>query len=55
MNVKIHKLSFAGEDNGFNGGNRICIAQLGTIIICLTICYDLSFQSYIAGSAKIVS
>lgn len=40
---KIHPFSFSGEDKVFNGGDQICLANLGKIAIGLTICYDLRF------------
>jgi omega-amidase len=40
---KIHPFTFTGEDNFFNGGNKICVAKLGMVTLGLTICYDLRF------------
>lgn len=49
---KIHPFSFAGEDKVFNGGDQICLVNLGKITIGLTICYDLRFPELYSALGK---
>ena len=49
---KIHPFSFAGEDKVFNGGSEIIHAELGPMVIGLTICYDLRFPEIYSALAK---
>lgn len=50
--TKIHPFTFAGEDEVFNAGNEICIANLEPMIIGLTICYDLRFPEIYSALGK---
>lgn len=49
---KIHPFSFSGEDQFFQGGNRLSKIRLGEINIGLTICYDLRFPELYSALAK---
>ena len=49
---KIHPFSFAGEDEFFNGGNRISYGKLDQMTLGLTICYDLRFPELYSALAK---
>lgn len=41
--TKIHPFSFAGEDKVFNGGDKLCVVDFGSLSLGITICYDLRF------------
>jgi omega-amidase len=49
---KIHPFTNAGEDKVFNGGKTICIAELQSMKIGLTICYDLRFPEIHSALGK---
>ena len=50
---KIHPFSLAGEDKCFTAGNKIVFVDFESLIIGITICYDLRFpELYSALGAK---
>jgi predicted amidohydrolase len=50
---KIHPFSFSGEDKYFSAGNKITCVDFESMVIGMTICYDLRFpELYSALGAK---
>lgn len=49
---KIHPFSFAGEDKVYSPGNEIGLAEVDSVTIGLTICYDLRFPELYSALAK---
>lgn len=50
--AKIHPFSFAGEDQKFQGGEKIVLFELNGIVFSTCICYDLRFPEIFQIASK---
>lgn len=49
---KIHPFTFAGEDNRYRGGERLCVVEVRGIRVGVFICYDLRFPEVFRAAAS---
>lgn len=50
--AKIHPFSFSGEDQRFQGGEKIVFFELNDIVFSVCICYDLRFPEIFQIASK---
>jgi omega-amidase len=49
--AKVHPFSAAREDEAYEGGSELAVANIGSVRIGLTVCYDLRFPELYAALA----
>lgn len=50
--AKIHPFSFSGEDQKFQGGEKIVFFELNGIVFSVFVCYDLRFPEIFQAASK---